>query len=286
MTDPFSELKKLLKPVFRFAAMRNDKYTYAPVQELKEAINSYRYNPDSDSSFIALREAIREALPYIEQWRVNFDGIRKSMDTLAKAHHLPPIDWRGFLVHPKVSSKFQFSALNHARQEEDLVVWLATITRKSFSEEDHTALTQAMVDNSERPGFSQKLKDYLKVHPHFLFDLAVKSKTNFIKIAETRLILYLTDEQLARIILQHLPALVHQEKGPFERVTKLMDTLNHILSNGRWIPALERNAKAKDILLRGSLFFQIYWSDDYKNRNEKEPSSHHDLDSSGLKPQI
>ncbi|KTD57303.1 hypothetical protein [Legionella shakespearei] len=282
MKDPFSELRKSLQSVFQLEAMRNDKYTYPPVQQLKEA--TLRYSPDSNGSFIALLKAIREALPFIEKWRVNFDDLRTSMDTLAKMHHLPPIDWRRFLSHPKVSPHFQFSALNHARQEEDLIAWLEALTRTTFTAKDHAHITQAMVDNRERHGFSQRLKDYLKIHPNFLFVLCTKSENNFIKIAHTRLVLYLTDEQLAHIILQHIPALVQQERGPFERVTRLVNTLNHILSNGRSVTTLCRNAKAEAIL-KHSLFFQIYLSEEYKHKDEKKPPRQ-SLEDSALKPHM
>ena len=281
MEDPFSALLKSLQSVFHLEAMRNGKYTYPAVQQLKEATE--HYNPNAKNTFISLLRAIREALPNIEKWRVNFDAIRKSMDAMAKLHHMPSIDWNKVLSHPKVSPKFQFSALNHSRAEDDLLVWLTAKTGKPYAKLDHNELTQAMLDNRDRHGFSQKLNMHLKKHPEFLFDLIMNSEKNFIKIAQTRLILYLTDEQLAKAIIQHSPNMIHKQKEPYEQVELLVHKLNDILSNGRSVSTLLRNGTAKPIL-DNSIFFQIYQSEEYANRHEKKPSVPTMVESESIKP--
>lgn len=283
MEDPFSALQKSLLPVFHLAAMRDGKYTFLAVQQLKDATELY--NPQARSTFISLLRAIREALPHIEQWRVNFDDIRKSMDNLAKQHQMPSIDWSKIVSHPKVSPRFQFSALNHSRKEDTLIFWLSAKTGKPFAQLDHTELTQAMLDNRDRHGFSQKLIDHLKKQPDFLFDLIMKSEKNFIKIANTRLILYLTDEQLAKAIIQHIPNLVNKQKESFEQVESLIHKLNDILSNGRSVSTLLRNGAAKPIL-EGSELIRIYQSDEYAHRHEKSASSPNDQKAEPIKPGI
>lgn len=272
MEDPFSVLLNSLQSVFHFEAMRNGKYTYSPIQQLKEATDHYNLNPNTNNAFINLLYAIKEALPYFEKWRVNFDLVRKSMDAIAKQHHMPSIDWTMVLTHPKVSPKFQFSALNHSKNEVDLIVWLTAKSGKPLAQLDHTELTQALVDHRDRHGFSHKLNHHLEQHPDFLFDLIMKSQKNFIKIAHTRIILFLTDKQLASAIIEHTPNLVHKQKEPFEQVELLVHKLNDILSNGRSISTLLRNSEAKPIL-ENSIFFQIYQSDEYKNRHDRQTSS-------------
>jgi hypothetical protein len=283
MEDPFSVLLKSLQSVFHFEAMRNGKYTYSPVQQLKEDTEHYSINPGANNAFINLLHAIKEALPYIEKWRVNFDAVRKSMDAMAKQHHMPSIDWHIILAHPKISQKFQFSALNHSKNEIDLIAWLTAKSGKPFAQLDHTELTQAMIEHRDRHGFSQKLNNYLEAHPDFLFDLIMKSEKNFIKIAHTRIILYLTDKQLATAIIQHTPNLVHKRKEPFEQVELLIHKLNDILSNGRSVSTLLRNSEAKPIL-ENSIFFQIYQSNEYKNRHDKKPTSPIIQEKESLKP--
>lgn len=280
MEDPFSTLLKSLQSIFHLEAMRNGKYTYPPVQQLKDATE--RYNPDGKHTFISLLGAIKEALPYIEKWQVNFDAIRKPMDALAKQHHMPSIDWNKILAHPKVSPRFQFTALNHSRVNDDLIVWLTSKIGKPYAQLDHVEMTQAMVEFRGRQGFSQRLKDHLNKEPDFLFDLIMKSEKNFIKICHTRLILYLTDEQLAQAIIQHIPHLIHKQKEPFEQVELLIHKLNEILSNGRSVSTLLRNSAAKPIL-DNSIFFQIYQSDEYKNRHDV-PSAPIERESEPLKP--
>lgn len=265
MEDPFSALLNSLHSVFHLEPMRNGKYIYPAVQHLKEA--TQHYNPDQRNTFVALLRAIREALPNIEKWRINFESLRQSMDELAKIHQMPQIDWNKMLAHPKVSPKFQFSALNHAKHDIDLLVWLTAKTGKPFAQLNHHELTQAMIDNRDRYGFSQKLNRHLNNDPDFLFNLIMKSEKNFIKISQTRLILYLTDKQIAKAIIHHTPALIHKRKEPFEQVELLIRKLNEILSNGRSVSTLLRNAEAKPILEQ-STFFLIYQSDEYKNHQD------------------
>lgn len=281
MDDPFSILLKSLQSVFHLEAMRNGKYTFPAVQHLKEATE--HYDPKAKNTFIDLLRSIREALPYIEKWRINFNIIRKSMDALAKLHHMPTIDWNQMLSHPKVSPRFQFSALNHSHDEHDLTSWLSYKTGKSFAQLDHTELTQTLLDNRDKHGFSQKLSSHLKKDPDFLHNLIMQSERNFIKISQTRLILYLTDEQLAKAIIKHIPALIHKRKEPLEQVDQLIHTLNEILSNGRSISTLLRNAEAKPIL-ENSKFFQMYLSEAYKNRHQHLTHNSTTQENESLKP--
>ncbi|WP_447531100.1 Dot/Icm T4SS effector MavF [Legionella pneumophila] len=281
MEDPFSVLLKSLQSVFHLEAMRNGKYTFPAVQHLREATENY--NPKARNTFIELLRAIREALPYIEKWRINFNVIRKSMDALAKLHHMPTIDWNQVLSHPKVSPRFQFSALNHSHHEYDLMTWLEKKVGKPFTQLDHTELTQTLVDHRDRLGFSQKLSNHLKKDPDFLYNIILRSERNFIKISQTRLILYLTDEQLARAIIKHIPVLMHKRKAPFEQIEQLIHTLNEILSNGRSVSTLLRNTDAKTIL-ENSPLFQMYLSEEYKNRHQ-HPNKNPDLQTKeSLKP--
>lgn len=268
MSDPFLSLHKSIQNIFHFTAPRNGKYTFPALQQLQDAIDAY--NPKAKNSFINLLRSIREALPYIEKSRISFEDIQKPMDAMAKLHHMPTIDWNKVLSHPNVSPRFQFSALNHSRKEDDLIVWITARTGRPFAQLDHREITQALVDNRDRHGFSQKLNQHLKKNPDFLFDLIMKSERNFIKISHTRLILYLTDEQLAKAIIKHIPSLVHKRKEPFDQVEQLVHTLNEILSNGRSVATLLRNAEAKPIL-DTSVFFQMYQSAEFKNRHEHRP---------------
>ena len=281
MEDPFSDLLKSLRSLFHLEAMRNGRYTYPAVQQLKVAMESY--NPEEENTFTLLLKAIKEALPHIEKWRVNFDLIRKSMDALAKMHHMSAINWTKILSHPKVSSKFQFSALNHSATNIELSDWITAKTGKSFFQMKPSELTQTLITNKDRHGFSQKLSMYLKKYPDFLFSLIMESEKNFVKLCHSRLILYLTDQQIAKAIIKHIPAFVHKQAGPFKQVDQLVDTLNYILSNGRSVSTLLRNAEAKPILLN-SIFFQLHQSEQYSKKQSKNLESNHQLETETLRP--
>lgn len=282
MEDPFSDLLKSLKTVFHLEAKRNGKFIYPEVQRLKEATE--RYNPAAKNTFINLLDAIEEAIPRIEKWRwrISFDSIRKSMNNLAKIQQMPTIDWSKVLSHPKVSPTFQFDS---SAQEPDLSTWLSAKTRKPFFQLEPREVIQALIKNSNEDRFSKKLSTHLKKYPDFLFHLIIDSEKNFIKICRSKLIFYLTDEQIAKAIIKHIASFSPKQGEPFEQAEQLVNTLNDILSNGRSVSTLLRNAEAKPILFN-STFFQIYQSERYTNRQTHPVQSDSHRESELLKPDL
>lgn len=263
MTDPFSKLLASLQSLFQWEAMRNHKYTNPLVQQLKEATD--KYDPHSPKTFINLLEAIQMCSPRMKIWQVNLDTVKKCMDALAKLHHLPNPAAPSL---PTEDSRFPFNKPNPL-SEMSFTAWLSKRAGKPYQQIPHQELAQLLVNeinNHDRPGFSKKLAEHLQKYPDFLAQLIMESKKNFIKICNSRLILHLNDQQIARAIVQHIPALVQKKYDPFAQVDQLMHTLNNILSNGCSVATLLRNSKAKPILYN-SVFFQIYESDSYKYRD-------------------
>lgn len=269
MEDPFAELLQSLESLFHLEAMRNGKYTCTPIQHLKDATEAY--DPKVQNTFIDLLRALRKTIPYLEKRRVDFNSIRCSMDELAIRHAMPSIDWKKILTHPNVSPKFQFSAMNHT-EEVELIALVSSKTGVPFKKLNFFEITQALVELENQPGFCQKISAHLKKDPEFLVHLIMASETNFIKIAKTRLSLHLTDSEIASAIIKHSPALVDAQTDPFVQVEQLVHKINDILSNGRSVPLLLRNTEAKTIL-DNSVFFQIYQSDEYKNRHQPQNQS-------------
>lgn len=267
MADPFSALLKSLQSVFHLVAMRNGKYAYTPIQTLKEAVDGY--DPSEKKTFIALFKALKNALPYLEKWRIDLDFVKSKMDELARSQNMPDIDWNKIIEHRTYSAGFQFSSLNHSR-ELTLVPWIATKLGKSFADLNHFEVTHVLVDFRDHHGFSQKLNAHLKEDPDFLAQLIMESERNFIKISHTRLSLYLTDTQIAEAILKHAPKLLSTHENPLVQIEQFIHTLNGILSNGRSVNTLLRNTEAKTILERSDLF-QLYQSDQYKTRGDHAP---------------
>ncbi len=281
MKAPFSALIKSLQSVFHLEVMRNGKYIYPAVQQLRETME--HYNPQVKNTFMHLQRAIKEAMPYIQKRRVNLDTIKIAMDELAVIHHAPPIDWSSVRTHSKVSSRFQFGTPHNTSKDTDLVAWITNKTGKYFFQLEPSEVTQALIDNKNKYGFSQILSTYLKRNPDFLFHLIMDSEKNFIKICHSRLILYLTDQQIAKSIIKHIASFVHKKTNPFEQVKQLVHTLNDILSNGRSISTLLRNAEAKPILFN-SIFFQLYQSEGYSKYQERALQPEEDLIGEAMKP--
>jgi len=268
MTDPFSVLKNALEVVFYLESesMRNGKYTYTEIQQLKEATE--HYNPNEKKTFIELVKTLRAAFHYVEKCPIDFASIKNSMDSLAKHHQMQAIDWYKFLSRSKVSPTFQFK-----EKEDKLIPWLNKKSGESFSQLDTDTQTKILLEHSESPGFIQILSTHLTNDndPDFLFRIIMDSENNFIRLCQSKLILYLTDQQIAQAIIRHLPTLIQDEQNPMLKVEQLAHKINSILTKGRSLDTLLRNDKAKSILDDFQLF-EIYQSDEYKNRHE--PLSH------------
>lgn len=274
MDDPFSALNKALELLFEIEQKRHGDFVFPEIRALKKAIETY--HPEKKTTFKALVKALGGALPHFEKWGLDFDLIKNATNSLAKEHQMPAVNWDKFLSHPKVSPKFQFTFSN-AQQEIELIPWLTDKARAAFTQHKSSVQVRMLIDYQEHLGFSQKLSTHLEKDPGFLSRLIMESENNFIKISNTRLILYLTDEQIAEAIIRHLPKLLQDHQNPLMQVEQLVDKLNGILSNGRSISTLLRNAEAKSVL-DNSEFFQIYQSEAYKNRLEQSPSASEEED--------
>jgi len=179
---------------------------------------------------------------------------------------MSPINWPKYLSHSQASPRFQFSALNHDTHEVNFLEWITRKTKKTHSELTSAELSQLLIDNKTSLGFSKKLSQHLRQEPRFLFNLAIKSKKIFTQLAKTSLILYLTDVQLAQLIVHYVPKFGPSEVIYFNQIDLFIEKLNTTLSHGRSISALLRNGNAKAIL-DTSVVFQIYQSGEYASKD-------------------
>lgn len=266
-----------LQPLFELEKPRaiDGKYIYTEIQYLKETTENYTLNR-SKGNFLKLQQAVRDSMNYIEKWKLDFTAIKSSLDKEARAYGMPPIDWPLLLSHSHASLRFQFSALNHAVDGEDFLQWIAQKSGVLYNDLNYSKLVQLLVEYKTEEGFSKRLSQYLIKDPNFLYNLMMASERNFIDIAHSALILYLTDEHLAEAIIRYLPQPAHPEDVNADTVTALIEQLNHTLSHGRSISTLLRNANAKE-LLDSSIWFQIYQSEEYTHRAlyAAELLSHH-----------
>jgi hypothetical protein len=268
---PFPPITETLQPLFELEKPRaiDGRYIYIEIQHLKETTDNYHQNPSQDN-FLELKKAIRGSMNYIEKWKLNlnFEQIRAALDSEAETHGMPPINWPKLLSRSQASPRFQFSALNHSPAEVGFIEWLAAKDGASYDELTYAELAELVVNHKTEDNFSKKLGQHLREEPDFLFNLIMKSESNFEKIALTTLILYLTDEQLAQAIIQYTPDL--EEDLSFEQVNSIVKKFNHILSHGRSISTVLRNANAKEIL-DSSVLFRVYQSDEFANRELYAP---------------
>jgi hypothetical protein len=269
MRDPLPPVLESLNSLFHLETTRNGRYAYPEVQQLKDSSEEYSLNPSKDN-FVALKKALRKSLNYIEKWQLDFTLIKNSLDSEAQFHGMKPINWPKLVSNSKASSTFKFSALNHAANEEELLNWIAVKAGVPYDQINPMKLTQILIDNKHENGFSKKLSEHLRKEPDFLFHLIMKSEKSFVKVASTLLILYLTDEQLAKAIIKHTPDPTYPHEVTHEQVSSQIDRLNQILSYGRSISTLLRNANAKAILDLSSVF-QLHQSDEYAHRELCSP---------------
>jgi hypothetical protein len=254
MNDPFAVLKDALECVFHCEPMRNGKYIYPEIQQLKISLDNAQIN--NKKSFIDLSKAIKTVLPriakYLENGHIDFNSIKDPIDSIAKKFDLPLINWDAHFA--KYSLRFSFSDKS---KDLELLPWLEATSGSTGMEHDIQAQVRILLEYREHYGFSQKLSAHLEKDPDFLFRCIMHSEKNFSQISQTRLILYLTDQQLAEAIIKHLPHLVPKHKNPAQQAEKLVDGLNKTLSNGRSVSTILRNTEAK-LILDNSELLQLY----------------------------
>ncbi|MBA2649493.1 MAG: hypothetical protein H0U75_07870 [Legionella sp.] len=254
--DFFSVLLKSLKSVFELEAFRHDKYVFAPIQTLKNALE--RFDPEDPKSYASLLKALVASRPFIEKWRLSFDEIMLCMDEIAKSLGLPSNDWDVILKSQKHHHRFKFSP----NTDEAFLPWLKSQGIHGFLEKTFDEQTKILLEFVENCGFSKKFTDYLKKKPTFLSDLLFSSDQNFIKISASRLNLYLTDSQLATAILFHAPKLLMEDGKYFIQKDKFMSKFNEILSNGRSVSTLLRCETAKEVLEASERFKHYQQNED------------------------
>lgn len=255
MKDPFVSLQEALKPLFSLEVYRNEKYVFPAVHALYEAIE--QFNPQKKKTFFNLLRALTEAQPYLVKWRIDLKEVIKCMDSLAYTQSLPTINWKiVFATYPYVHF-FQFSVHHRpqAKDKLDLLSWLSKNIGKPYNELNHFAQAQVLLEHRSQPGFSSKLTAQLKKDPDFLFELILSSERNFMKIVDSRLCLYLTDEQIAKAIKKHAHKWINPHIGREAQIEQLTHKVNSVLSHGRSMNTLLRNAKAK-VIIESSTVYQ------------------------------
>lgn len=265
MKDPFVALKNTLQPIFQITPMKNGSYIYPEVQLLKYALDNFQLN--NKRKLIELLKTLRAALPYIEKGKIDCGVVKTQADSITKALNLPLMQWDKY---SNTSPRFQFSA-NHNSPDTELLPWLEQESGTPIKYDDPNSLINKLLEHSECIGFSQKLSAHLKKEPNFLVKLIMESKESFVQIIQTRLVLYLTDPQLAQAIIKHIHHFEQNHQNLMTKSAHFIDKLNELLSNGRSIPTLLRNTEAK-LILDSSELIKTY-QEELHDASKNSPSS-------------
>lgn len=273
MDDPLTELKHALKPLFSHEPFRNGKYTYTEIEQLKTAIDDY--HPQDPETFKELVIALRAARPHFEKWGINATFIRNCITDLAKDQPQIEGNWGNYFPQQKFSPKFQYGVMNQAQQEMPLIPWLKA---QAEAEGKKLTLIGLLTTYCEKQGVSSKLKTHLEKEPEFLASLIMNSEEEFSQIAKTRLILFLTDKQLAQAITKYLPHSLIKPKNAITQeelleVDKVVSKLNDTLTKGRCVTHILENKDAIKDTLDKTQFYKIYKSSEYKNHVQHPPNS-------------
>lgn len=244
MSTALFDLKHALAPLFQLETMRNGKYIYPEIQTL--FLMMQQCEEFNKVELIELLKCIRNALVYIEKWRMDFKLIQKPLSKLVKTHQIP-LKWDVFLAQSKTSLKFQFSALNHHSSEMDLIPWLQHKEGWDNPKLSLRAEYYLVMKYRKHLGFSQKLSEHLNQDPHFLRKIIMDDMEHFVKLAHCRLVLYLTDVQIAEAIVKYHTQFLTKNKQE-DVLVDLVTKLNSILSNGRSISTVMRSVEARFLL--------------------------------------
>lgn len=264
--EPFKALEECLQTAFLIDPERKAGYTIQEIQRLKQATDTYQ--PDSVAHFNALRSALLEAIPYLKRTHIHFETLKKSMNDLASKLKIDPIDWQREMHTRNIASRLSKTPIDPSSVPGTFPDWVHSMMEKPFDALSESDILQIM----EEQVFYQKLKEHLSQHPDFLFDTMMASKEVFAAVIQTRLILYITDPQLAQSIIKHAPSFfinLHPEKP--EQVDVHIHKINSRLSCGRSVSTLLRNADAKAIL-DGFRLFDLYQQNTLKTHATNTPS--------------
>ncbi len=263
MKDPHPSLLDTLNTLFQLQPTRNGTYSYPEVRALKKSFDTY-INTPSEHNFLYLQKNILRtlnirALSNIQEQKL-FLQLKKSLDKERQYYDLPAIDWTQLTYYSVATVQFQ--TFHHSEKNNDLIQWLSAKNKKTYEQLSIVEQIQLLIENQEERGFKTKLKEYLNENTHFLLNFILHSNECFKQITSSVLILYLTDEQLATAIINHLPA------APIasNEIELQIDKINESLSYGRSVSTLLRCANAKRILDTRSLF-QRYQNKDYEQDN-------------------
>jgi hypothetical protein len=268
MDDPFFALKEA------FSSMSNgiEPYDSFEIQQLNKAIQCY--DPNKPKTFFELIKAVGGALSYFEELGIDFAPIKNAADALAQIHIKSDVKWN-ILLSPTSKTRFQ-------ENTPGLIPWLNAVSGVAFNGQSSSEKTRLLIEHSEDLGFSQKLGVHLKEEPEFLLRLILDAEKNFNKIANSRLIFYLTDEQIAQAIIHYAPKLNINEEHALMQVKQFIDKLNGVLSHGRSFSTILHSGDAQKILDSTELL-KIYLSDQYKTIGEEQPSFSQEAESLKLR---
>jgi hypothetical protein len=251
MSDPLGELEDALAYMFELQeTKRQGKYLNPLVEKLKRAIDNYKNDP---ANLSALTTAISNAYPVIENY-VDSYKVKQKMKALS-----------GVRAESINGSQLENSGKD---SETEFISWLSLKTGKNFADLSHDMQVQVLLSEQAEKELRVKLGVHLHIDPDFLFNLALRSASNFIKLINSRLGFKFEKHQVAKAIYHHGDTMIDDSLEPHEQVDKLIRFLDKKLSpKGYSIEKLLNDPIAKTELEKMQII-QLYQSLEYKNRQD------------------
>lgn len=273
MSDPHSELDVFIRDILTLQNKNhNNNYRFAPAQALKTAADKYHENPTKES-FVQLINAISRILPYISNTRViNLSHFKNKVDEIAsKQYQMTSINWQSTSHKTRSTARmtvgFQFTSVSSSGNS--LIAWLNNLIKRDFAQLTTDQQTQILIESYIKyDGFSTVLKKHLIEQPEFLVNLTLDSETNFMKIAQSRLSLFLDDQQMAKIMRSHW--LNEDKEYDFDTMDQILYKMASVLTYGRTIGKLLENSNVQEYL-KDTEFLNVYQSDRYQRHLEEAP---------------
>ncbi len=251
MSDPLGELEETLAYMFELQKTdRQGGFISPSVEKLKEAIEKFRVDP---SKFNLLTTAITNAYPVIENY-VDSYKVKQKLSALVGVRET-------FLSWPQKAKAAKES-------EAEFISWLSSKIGKNFAILDHDKQVQILLNEQTEKELRVKLGVHLHIEPDFLFNLALRSASNFIKLINSRLGFKFEKHQVAKAISHHGCTMIDETLGPHDQVDKLIGFLDKKLSSkGYSIEKLLNDPLAKTELEKMEII-QLYQSQEYQNRQD------------------
>jgi hypothetical protein len=233
MRDPLGELEDTLAYMFELQkAEGHGRYINPLVAELKKSIEDFK---EDRINLSTLRQTISRASPVIENY-VDLFTVEQRLAALTE-------------------SKNETLDSQNKKTDDDFISWVSQRIGKDFKGLNSDQQVQVLLTGQSDKELRVKLGVYLRQESDFLFNLAMSSISNFVKLLHSRLGFKFEKQQIAKAIHHHAEATPDNSQDKLQKLLHFLD--KYLAPKGYSIEKLLSDPLAK-IELENTKIIEVY----------------------------